>query len=134
MKEDNSNEVGSNSEPKPNKALDSLPCFEFDDWRSLHQSDPQAFELKREEWINHLINEAPEQYQKRLNGIKFHLDGIRATESCAMQTCIKASSMMMDSLADMGSFLEELKFTLTGGVDQSQLEKQTADILQFVRG
>jgi len=115
------------------KRLDKLPEFNFNEWLTLHKSDPVAFEEKRELWINAVINSAPEKYQRRLNGLMFKVNAIRRQEKNPLQTCIKMSDMMLDSLSDLGFFLGDLSYTLQGGHSDISSQKSTAKILEFVR-
>jgi uncharacterized protein DUF3135 len=113
--------------------IDGLPEFDFEYWRSLHQNSPELFEQEREEWLTKLINDAPVNYRKRLSGIKFHIDTIRSTEKNPLQTCVKLSSMMMDSINDVRMFLDELGQIMKGRPSDEELNKTTAKVLQFVR-
>ncbi|PHS14888.1 MAG: hypothetical protein COA86_14530 [Kangiella sp.] len=113
--------------------LSNLPEFDFDEWASLHKNDPEAFEEKRIEWLTACIINAPQKYQKRLNGLMFHINSIRRLEKNPMQTCLKISAMMMDSLNDMRTFLSDLNSTISNNSEFVHAEKTSADILQFVR-
>ncbi len=116
-----------------NVSLTTLPKFNFDEWASLHKNDPVAFEEKRIEWLTICVVEAPKKYQKRLNGLMFHINTIRRTEKNPMQTCLKNSSLMMDSLNDMRVFLSDLNATICNKSKLVKSENTDADILQFVR-
>ena len=52
--------------------------FDFNEWMELNKNDPEAFEKKRKELIDDVISSAPEKYQRRLKGISFQVDAIRA--------------------------------------------------------
>lgn len=114
-------------------SLTTLPEFNFDEWALLHKNDPEAFEAKRIEWLTTCVIEAPQQYQKRLNGLMFHINTIRRLEKNPMQTCLKISTMMMDSLNDLRSFLSDLNSTIGDNGELAQAENTSADILQFVK-
>ena len=111
----------------------TLPDFDFDEWATLHKNDPEAFEEKRIEWLTTCVVEAPKKYKKRLNGLMFHINSIRSIEKNPMQTCLKVSTMMMDSLNDMRTFLSDLNSTISDNSEFVQAENTSADILQFVR-
>ena len=113
--------------------LMSMPEFDFDEWAELNKKDPEAFEEKRVEWLTNCVIEAPQKYQKRLNGLMFHINTIRRLEKNPMQTCLKISSMMMDSLNDMRMFLNDLNAAVQGENEALQTNEMSADILQFVR-
>ncbi|MGB0494984.1 MAG: DUF3135 domain-containing protein [Kangiellaceae bacterium] len=117
---------------KSHNRLTSLPEFDFDEWMQLYKNDPEAFEEKRIEWLTTCVVDAPQKYQKRLNGLMFHINAIRRLEKNPMQTCLKVSSMMMDSLNDMRVFLRELQATIQG--EKSTLKtEECATVLQFSR-
>jgi len=115
------------------KGLDKLPEFNFDEWLKLHSDDPVAFEEKRELWLDTVINSAPTKYQRRLHGLMFKINTIRQREKNPLQTCVKISDMMMDSLSDLGFFLGDLSYTLQGGQSDIKSQESTAKILEFVR-
>jgi len=111
----------------------NLPDFDFEEWASLHKSDPEAFEAKRTDWLKTCVTDAPKKYQKRLNGLMFHVNTIRRLEKNPMQTCFKLTSMMMTSLNDMGTFFSDINSTLSNNNEFAQAESTSADILEFIR-
>jgi len=113
--------------------LSNLPEFDFDEWASLHKNDPEAFEEKRIEWLTACIINAPQKYQKRLNGLMFHINSIRRLEKNPLQTCLKISAMMMDSLNDMRVFLSDLNSTISSETQTEIKKQQSAKILHFVQ-
>lgn len=83
--------------------------FHFDEWASLAQSDPDAFEAKRQEMIDKLIEGAPKDLQQRLRGFQWRIDMERQRSANPLQACIRISNMMWDMIyADRG-FLWSLK-------------------------
>jgi len=48
--------------------------FDFDRWARLARSDPERFEAQRRAAIDSLIDEAPEECQRRLSGLQFRID------------------------------------------------------------
>jgi len=132
MKKNQHNNNSAQAEPT-NESLDKLPKFDFDEWLALYRDDPIAFEEKRALWIDMIINSAPVKYQRRLHGIMFKVNTIRQREKNPIQTCMKISDMMMDSLSDLRFFLGDLSYTLQGGQNDIKSQESTAKILEFVR-
>ena len=77
--------------------------FDFDVWAGLAQSDPKAFEAKRLERIESLIQSAPEELRPRLRSFQWRIDMERRRCSNPLQACIRISNMMWDIIyADRG--------------------------------
>ena len=77
--------------------------FEFEALASLAQSDPAAFELKRQQLIDQLIGAAPEDLQQRLRSFQWRIDMERSRSANPLQACIRLSNMMWDLIyADRG--------------------------------
>ena len=77
--------------------------FDFDVWANLAQRDPQAFEAKRLEKIENLIQCAPEELRPRLRSFQWRIDMERQRCSNPLQACIRISNMMWDIIyADRG--------------------------------
>ena len=77
--------------------------FHFEDWASLAQSDPAAFEAKRQEMIDKLIEGAPEDLRQRLRSFQWRIDMERSRSANPLQACIRISNMMWDLIyADRG--------------------------------
>ena len=77
--------------------------FEFEALASLAQSDPAAFELKRQQLIDELIGAAPEDLQLRLRSFQWRIDMERSRSANPLQACIRLSNMMWDLIyADRG--------------------------------
>ncbi len=77
--------------------------FDFEVWASLAQSDPAAFEAKRQEMIEKLIEGAPEDLRQRLRSFQWRIDMERSRSANPLQACIRISNMMWDLIyADRG--------------------------------
>ena len=110
-----------------------LEDFDFTEWKNLYQEDPEAFENKRQLWIDSLISSAPQEYHQRLNGLMFQINAKRDRSSNPIQACMDISKMMWTSTADLRTFLEELACLLQNQKALDEREKRTADILDFCR-
>ena len=77
--------------------------FHFDEWANLAQDDPGAFEAKRQEMIDKLIEDAPEYLRQRLRSFQWRIDMERNRSANPLQACIRISNMMWDLIhADRG--------------------------------
>ena len=77
--------------------------FDFDSLSQLAQSDPQAFEAKRLEMIEQLIDSAPDALRQRLRSVQWRIDMERERSDNPLQACIRISNMMWDMVyADRG--------------------------------
>ncbi len=70
--------------------------FDFDQMAQLFKDDPLAFEKKREEMVEELIQSAPSDLQRRLRGIQFQVDMERAKAKTPMDACLRIYGKMMD--------------------------------------
>ncbi|MDH5433757.1 MAG: DUF3135 domain-containing protein [Gammaproteobacteria bacterium] len=107
--------------------------FNFDEWKELYEKDAEAFEALRKQWIDDFISSAPEKYQHRLKGVMFKVDAIRQCSKTPLQSCIKISEMMHNSLADLCYFSNDLKYTAHKSAISPEIKNMTADILTFDR-
>ena len=112
--------------------------FNFDEWMTLHQTDPDAFEEKRKVAIAKLIDSAPASMQARLNGLVFKIDVERKKAKTPLQSCINISTLMWEKF-------DELKVNLNAichpeklsTEEKSQVllpkKNESATILEFKR-
>ena len=80
----------------------------IDELIKLAESDPQALEILRKQWCDHVIDSAPERYHQRLKGIQFQVDMQRRKSNNSLHSCIKISEMMMQSYEDLQTVLSQL--------------------------
>ena len=73
----------------------------FDELKKLAEQDPERLEEMRKQWVEKTIDEAPEQYQRRLRGLQFQIDMEREKAQNPVSACIRVSKMMHDSLAKL---------------------------------
>jgi len=123
--------VSSNKGKKIPDTSFHLEEFDFQEWKTLYQNDPEAFESKRQQWIDSLIDSAPEEYQRRLKGLMFQVETTRQRSKNPVQSCMNISKMMWTSTADLRCFLEELACQLKNPKALAEREKRSADILDF---
>ncbi|HBF07931.1 MAG TPA: DUF3135 domain-containing protein [Gammaproteobacteria bacterium] len=77
----------------------------------LAKEDPEALERLRQEAIEDLISNAPEQHQRRLRGLQFQVDMERQRAKNPMDSCIKISRLMHDSFSKLRDTLNEAQQT-----------------------
>lgn len=80
--------------------------FDVNSWIKLYQECPDTFDKKRAEIIERTIADAPEEFQQRLRGLQFQIDGIRRTSSNPMSACIAISRKMFDQLGHLKDVVE----------------------------
>ena len=103
---------------------------DVDDLIKMAQDDPDGLERLRHELCTQLIENAPEHYQRRLNGIQFQIDMTRRKSSNGLHSCIKISEMMLESYQKLQSTLAELS---EHDYRQYKVDKPktSADIIDF---
>jgi hypothetical protein len=82
---------------------------DFDNWSELAKSDPEAFEARRAEVIEQIIQGIPAHKQQRMRCLQWRIDQVRAQADNPLSACIKLSEMMWDSLAGPGGLCEALE-------------------------
>jgi hypothetical protein len=89
--------------------------FDFEEWSQLYASDPEAFERKRAAALEAVIAGAPAETQKRLRGVQFTLDMERSRAGSDLAACLKAHTMMWDSLTRLRDALARLSTAESSG-------------------
>ncbi len=96
-------------ELKTHQSESRKPLVDFDQWSELAKSDPAAFEAKRAEAIEDMIQRMPEHKQERMRCLQWKIDQVRNQASNPVSACIKLSEMMWDSLVGPGGLKEVLE-------------------------
>ncbi len=112
--------------------------FDFDEWLELHRRDPEAFEARRLEWSQNLIDNAPQAYQRRLSGLLFQINMHKQRSANAMDSCIRLSGLMWDKLHELREELQRFVALpvqeLQPAIPSSQPPSQrSADVVPLVR-
>jgi CHAD domain-containing protein len=112
-----------------------LQAFDFDEWKTLASVDPEAFERRRREVIEHYLDNLPPAKQRRLRGLQFRIDMERRRARTPMGACLKISSMMWDSLVGPDGLTSSIKLLTQPRHPRALSEpcKTDARILQFRR-
>lgn len=72
--------------------------FDFDEWRLLFETSPDAFEERRREAIESAIHLAPPDRQRRLRGLQWQIDVIRSRYKHPVAASSKLFQMMWDKV------------------------------------
>jgi hypothetical protein len=104
--------------------------FDFSEWSSLADTDPQAFEVRREQAIESVIQSMPDAKQERMRRLQWRIDQERRLAKSPMAACIRLSNMMWENVLGKNGLLDNLQH-----LDQHRLRQSTmssnANILSF---
>lgn len=89
--------------------MKNLPDFE--ELVRLAEEDPAALEKLRQEAVNALIQNAPEQQRRRLKGLQFQIDMERQKAKNPMDSCVRISRLMHESFSKLRDTLNEAQQT-----------------------
>lgn len=95
--------------------------LDFDEWRTLATTDPEAFEAMRRKVLQAAIERVPEGRRRRLVGLQWQVDQIRRRSATPMAACISLSDMMWEAFAGDKGLLQ----TLQGG--RNKVGKDTSN-------
>lgn len=99
--------------------------FDFDEWKDLAASDPQAFESRRREIIERQICRAPEQLQRRLRGLQWKIDIVRQRYRDPRVSSAKLFDMMWEQVYGRDGFLQALTMpagpAATHSIDKAEI-------------
>ncbi|MDH5552026.1 MAG: DUF3135 domain-containing protein [Nitrosomonas sp.] len=83
--------------------------FDFDHWVKVAEQDPEKFEEMRAALINDLMEQSPEQFRQRLEGLQWQIDQVRNKSSNPMESCIAISNKMWDHFYGEKGLISALK-------------------------
>ncbi len=83
--------------------------FNFDDWLELARNDPRAFEQQRLAYIHREIDKAPEETRRRMHGLQWQVDCIRAQAKTPLAACLRISGLMWDTVLGDNGLLDTLR-------------------------
>jgi hypothetical protein len=106
--------------------------FPFDEWASLARHDPRGFESARRQVLQGLIESAPANQRRRLEGLQWQIDRERERADNPMASCIKISSMMWDRVLGEGGLVDNLE-QLSGVKPPREQPRRQASVLPFSR-
>ncbi len=106
-----------------------LEDYSFDQWRRLHEADPQRFDRYRLKLLNDLIDAAPKASQPRLRGLMFQMEGESRRCKNPLVYNLRLSAMMMELLDEMRRRLVQLSAPPGGDAPAAR----AADLIPFAR-
>ena len=108
-----------------------LEDLNFDDWKQLHERDPELFNYYRQQLLEYQISLAPEEMRPRLRGLLFQLEGEAIRSRSAMDYNQRLSNMMMAMVEQMR---DQLLLVFQAPQLTSVMEKRpvpTAEVIPF---
>ena len=80
--------------------------FDFDEWVELYRHSPQAFEQRRLQWSEKIINNSAQSHRRRLSGILFQINMEKRRASNPTRHCMRISRMMWDKFNELNAELQ----------------------------
>ena len=105
--------------------------FDFDEWRSLAESDPAAFEAARKDAISTLIQQIPEERQQRMTGLQWRIDNVRAMAPNPTASFLSLSDMMWESFYRQQAMLKSLLDSVEQKEACPEVQRKIADVVPF---
>ncbi len=107
--------------------------FDFDEWAKLAKENPDAFENKRQQMIQDVIDTSSPKIRRRMQGLQWQIDQIRATSTNPMASCLKISQMMWDKTIGEDGLVDHLQQLTDASYnrDTSNQIKQSATIIDL---
>ena len=105
--------------------------FDFDQWRALAEHDPAAFEAAREAAIEKLIQQIPEDRQRRLHGLQWRIDTVRSMAPNPTAAFLTLSEMMWDSFYRQQMMLKRLLGEEQQGSRPEPRPSQSSNVVPF---
>jgi hypothetical protein len=121
------------------KTINYDKAFDFDHWRELAKTDPEAFERKRREAVDAVINSAAPDFQQRLRGLQWRVDMERRRSANPTNSCLSIYNMMWKRVYGDGGLMDSLNSLLgpestTSEALSSRKAAKSADVLNFKAG
>lgn len=107
----------------------NLPNFE--DLLKLAKDDPDQLEALRQSLVQELIDETQGDQKRRLEGLQFRIDMERRRSKNPIQSCVKLSKMMHDSVQRLSSHLSEIKTGQMAVTEPLHTQESVADVISF---
>ncbi len=83
--------------------------FDFEYWSTLAKTNPEAFESMRQKYLGELIEQAPGQFKRRMEGLQWQIDLVRDRSPNPMASCLRISQMMWSSVTGENGLLDALE-------------------------
>ena len=102
---------------------------DFEELLSLAKDNPEQFEVKRLEYIEHFFSTVPTEKQRRLRGLQWQIDQARNLAHTPMSSCLHIINMMWDSLSRLNDEHRSLVKLTTTASDITQKSTTCAAIM-----
>ena len=86
----------------------------FSYWSTLYKESPERFDEERIKESMKIIDSAPKECRKRLEGLLWQINTRIKTAKNPYQSMIQLNTLMMDSLVDLQEALNKLLTELDG--------------------
>lgn len=96
---------------------------DFDRWVQLADTDPDAFEERRQRVIDAAIEDAPAVHRERLRRLQWRIEQERRRSPNAIASCMNLSRMMWEKVVGENGLLDALNGTLPddGGKERARI-------------
>jgi Protein of unknown function (DUF3135) len=108
--------------------------FDFEEWVKLAKEDPDAFENKRQQTIQKLIDNSQPKIRKRMQGLQWQIDQIRSAADNPMASCLKISQMMWDSAVGDDGLVDHLQQLTNPNPNKLNKVRRSATIINLKDG
>ncbi len=104
---------------------------DFDDWASLADADPDAFERLRRELIEDFIDSAPPDRRERLRCLQWRIEQERARSRTPLGACIRITRMMWERVTSSGGLVEQLQNLSSSLEHPGRSSVRSAQVMEF---
>ena len=105
--------------------------FDFDEWQHLAETDPEVFELRRQQAIEAVIVAAPRNRQHRLRGLQWRVDMERRKHKESLRSCQKVFGMMWKSVYGDQGLMQALQTFPERQTETASSRRSGAKVLAF---
>lgn len=85
--------------------------IDFDSWQDLACSNPEAFEAKRRDFVNAVIDQVPESRQHRLRCLQWRIEKVCSTSSNPISASVRLSRMMWEAIGRQQELIHRLAYS-----------------------
>jgi len=72
--------------------------FDFNLWSNVAKQDPEQFELMRQQLIDDVMAQVPEELKQRMEGVQWEVDQIQNRAENPMAACFSISQRMLNKV------------------------------------
>lgn len=116
-------------------ARDAKIGFDFDEMTKLAQSDPDAFEEKRQAILESFIANQPEEYRQRMKQQQWVIDSTRMVSPNPLASCVRITDLMLAKCYGEGGLVDSLRaFCANKSLpDHDSSNKKSGKIIELKR-